>query len=141
MTVSERDDGAARSPTGGSMYVYGVARAGIVAGGAGVLGGAVTTIESGEVSAIVSDVDHENVRAKRRDLLLHAEVLQRAFAAGPVLPFRFGTVFPSARALADELLSPRQTELLELLGRFDGNGELRVRAAYHDQEAVFAEMV
>src|SRR5207248_9280131 len=47
----------------------------------------------------------------------------------------------SARALADELLSPRQTELLELLGRFDGNGELRVRAAYHDQEAVFAEMV
>jgi hypothetical protein len=106
-----------------------------------VLGGELGVIESGSVSAIISSVEQASVRAKRRDLLTHSEVLQRAFTRGPVLPFRFGTVFPSASALVDELLAPRERELASLLDRFDGLGELRLRAAYHDQAAILAEIV
>ena len=124
------------------MYVYGIARA----GGEfhvtdGVLGGSVSTLEHRELAAIAGAVSDRTVRAKRRDLLRHSEVLQQAFARDIVLPFRFGIVFPDAQALVDEVLEPRQEELLGLLDRFAGTGELRLRAAYHDRESILADIV
>jgi hypothetical protein len=81
------------------------------------------------------------VRAKRRDLLRHSDVLQEAFANGVVIPFRFGTVFPGRAALVDEVLAPRHDELNGLLEQFADTGELRLRAVYHDQESVLAAVV
>jgi hypothetical protein len=124
-----------------AAYLYGITRAGAKANGRGVLGGDVMTVEVGALAAVATRLEKESVRAKRRDLLAHSDVLQRVFADRTVLPFRFGVVFPSVDALVDELLVPRQDELLSLLDRFDGTGELRLRATYHDREAILAELV
>jgi hypothetical protein len=124
-----------------ALYVYGVTWAG--RGRVrrdGVRDAAVKAVEHGELAAIVSDVGAEPLRAKRRDLLRHSDVLQDAFAHAPVLPFRFGTVLESEDAVVDELLAARYEELVALLQRFDGLSELRVRATFvHD--AILAEIV
>jgi hypothetical protein len=126
----------------GPVYVYGVTRAGTSAPDAkGVLGGAVRLVELDGVAAVVSGVPDERVRAKRRDLLAHSDVLQAAYAHGVVLPLRFGTLFASEDELRSAFLEPRREELLSRLASFDGLGELRLRAVYHDQEAVLGEIV
>src|SRR5438874_1972806 len=125
-----------------SVYVYGVTWAdGTVARrGAGVAGADVGTVEQGELAAIVSTVADRFVRAKRRDLMSHMDVLAKAFASRTVLPLRFGSVFPGPEAVAGELLGARAEELVELLHRFDGLAELRMRGAYRE-EALLAEIV
>ena len=70
------------------------------------------------------------MRAKRRDLLAHSDVLQEAYGNGVVLPLRFGMLFDSEDELRDRLIDPRRDELLSLLERFDGVAEMRVRAQY-----------
>jgi len=125
-----------------SVYVYGVTWAdGTVARrGAGVTGADVGTVEQGELAAIVSQVPDRFVRAKRRDLMSHMDVLAQVFASRTVLPLRFGSVFPDPEAVVGELLGARYEELVELLHRFDGLAELRVRGAYHE-DALLAEIV
>jgi gas vesicle protein GvpL/GvpF len=126
----------------GPIYVYGILRSDhAVLGTKGVLDAGIGTVEHGKVAAIASPVPSLSVRAKRRDLLRHSDVLQEAFADGAVLPFRFGTVFPDREALVDEVLAPRHDELHGLLKQFADAGELRLRAAYHDQESVLAAVV
>jgi hypothetical protein len=122
--------------------VYGVTRAGTTAPDAkGVLGGDVRLVELDGIAAVVSPVPHERVRAKRRDLLAHSDVLQAAHAHGVVLPLRFGTLFSSEDELLSAFLEPRRDELLSRLASFDGLCELRLRAVYHDQDAVLADIV
>jgi hypothetical protein len=124
------------------VYVYGVTRAGTAAPAAkGVLGGDVRLVELDGVAAVVSGVPHERVRAKRRDLLAHSDVLQAAHEQGVVLPLRFGTLFSSEDELLSAFLEPRLDELRSRLASFDGLSELRLRAVYHDQDSVLAEIV
>jgi hypothetical protein len=142
VTVTAEPEVDRERVTGRPLYAYGIVRAGSAApAGAGIGGKPLTTVESGELAAIVTPVAGVRVRAKRRDLLRHSEVLQDAFASGTVLPLRFGLVFPSADVLQAELLEPRRVELGALLERFDGLGELRLRVSYHDQDQVLAELV
>ena len=115
--------------TQAALYVYGVTWSG--RGRLrrdGVHDAAVKAVDHGELAAIVSDVGGGPLRAKRRDLLRHSDVLQDAFAHAPVLPFRFGTVLESEDAVVDDLLAARYEELVALLQRFDGLSELRLRA-------------
>ena len=125
-----------------SLYVYGVTRAGAAAAsrGAGIGGADVDAVEHGELAAVVSPVPEGPVRAKRRDLMRHMDVLRDVFAASTVLPLQFGSVFPNVGAVADGLLAQRHDELVDLLQRFDGLAELRVRAAYRE-DVVLAEIV
>ena len=126
----------------GPVYVYGITRAGSGAPNAkGVLGGNVRLVELDGVAAVVSGVANERVRAKRRDLLAHSDVLQAAYSQGVVLPLRFGTLFSSEDELRTAFLEPRRDALLSSLASFDGLCELRLRAAYHDQDAVFGDIV
>jgi Gas vesicle synthesis protein GvpL/GvpF len=125
-----------------SVYVYGVtwADGAVARRGAGVAGADVDTLERGELAAIVSPVSDRFVRAKRRELMSHMEVLAKVFASCTVLPLRFGSVFPDPEAVVADLLGARYEELVELLHRFDGLAELRVRGAYRE-EALLAEIV
>jgi hypothetical protein len=124
------------------LYVYGIVRSGSPTPvRAGVLGGEVAAVAHGSVAALVTPLESERVRAKRRDLLAHSDVVQDAHEQGTVLPLRFGTVFESEAHLRERLLEARHDELLSLLQRFDGLAEMRVRASYHDQESVLAEIV
>lgn len=140
--VDDRDVAQSRRQAPAPVYAYAVVRAGKPAPGRpGVLGGEVGTVAHGSIAALVTPLESERVRAKRRDLLAHSDVVQDAYAHGTVLPLRFGTVFASDADLRARLLEPRHDELLSLLERFDGLGEMRVRAAYHDQDAILAEVV
>jgi hypothetical protein len=107
---------------------------------AGIGGAPVGRVVSGGLAALVSPVESDELRATRRDLLSHSAVLERAIAAGPVLPLRFGIVLRDEDAVANELLEPRHAELTALLERFERLVELRVKAFY-DEDAVLREIV
>jgi gas vesicle protein GvpL/GvpF len=124
-----------------ATYVYGVvgAKTAPDVEAAGIGGTDVRVLAHGDVAALVSDVTVP-IRAKRRELLSHSEVLNEAAASGTVLPLRFGTTFPDAEAVVAELLEPRHAELVGLLERFEGRVELMVKAFYHE-EAILAEIL
>jgi hypothetical protein len=122
------------------MYVYGVTDRGRTLRGSGVVDAPVDTVEHGSLAAIVSPVPSLHLRAKRRDILAHQDVLQRAFTKGAVIPFRFGTVFAGEDAVVSELLEPRHDDLARLLERLDGLVELSVRA-YYVEDAVLREII
>ncbi len=122
-------------------YVYGVTWAdGAPAAGQGIGDAAVQAVEHGELAALVSQLPSTDVRARRRDLLRHSEVLQQAFEQRTIVPLGFGTVFASGEDVVDELLEPRYEELVALLQHLDGLVELTVRAFY-DETAVLAALV
>lgn len=134
---------AADPASAAALYCYGVvgpASARMPAAG-GVADGAVNTVPYREVAALVTPVaSGRRVRATRRDLVSHSDVLAAAFQSATVLPLRFGTVFDSSEQLVDEFLEPRYKELTSLLERFEGTAELSVKA-FHREEAVLAEIV
>jgi hypothetical protein len=122
-------------------YVYGVTWAdGALGGAQGVGDTSVRALQHGELAALVSELPSADIRARRRDLLRHAEVLQQAFERRAVLPLGFGTVFASDEDVVTELLEPRYEELVALLQSLDGLVELTVRAFY-DEAGVLASIV
>ena len=126
--------------TGTATYVYGIAERELALRGSGVVDARVATVTHGSLAAIVSPVSSRRLRAKRRDLLAHQDVLQRAFAQATVIPFRFGTVFEDEDSLVSELLEPRHDTLVRMLERLDGMVELSVRA-YYVEDVVLREIV
>jgi hypothetical protein len=116
------------------VYVYGVGSPGSPVETTGIGDAPVSIVEHGELAAIVSRVGEARLRAKRRDLLRHSDVLQTAFASGPVIPLRFGTVFASEDELVDDFLAPRYEELVALLQRVEGLAELRLRATFQEEQ-------
>lgn len=124
-----------------ATYVYGVTWGDAPAIAAdGVCDAAVRLLEHGELAALVSDLSSPNVRARRRDLLRHANVLQQAFEGQTVVPLRFGTVFSSDEDVVAELFGLRYEDLVALLQRLDGLGELTMRAFY-DETGVLTAIV
>jgi|SRR5579862_839517 len=123
------------------VYVYGVTRSGTrLHRLTGLADAQVGLLEHGELAAIASDLQPGLVRAKRRDVLRHMEVLQRALETETVLPLAFGIVFGDRASVVDDLLVARYEELVGLLHRFDGLVELTVRAFYRE-DFVLAEIV
>ena len=125
-----------------SKYVYGVVPASMAprVGSSGIGGGAVETIAGDGAAALVSDVPDEELVAGRDELMVHARVLEEAFAEGIVLPMRFGLVMPDGDGVRRELLERHREELLSQLERLDGKVELRVRASY-EETALMREVV
>jgi hypothetical protein len=89
---------------------------------------------------LASALPTAEVRASRRSLYAHLRVLESAFAATPILPLPFGTVFTSEDAVREELLGRREAELVELLGRIEGLMQFTLTATY-DEEQVLREIV
>jgi Gas vesicle synthesis protein GvpL/GvpF len=122
-------------------YVYGVTWADAARSSTeGVLETSVRVLEHGELAALVSELPSADIRARRRDLLRHADVLQQAFERREILPLGFGTVFASSADVVAELLEPRYEELVALLQSLDGLVELTLRAFY-DEVGVLAAVV
>ena len=110
-------------------YVYGVVAGG---GGAapsadGVDGQRVELVERGALAALVSDAPSVPVKANRRNLTAHAEVLGAVVAERCVLPMQFGVVLPDRDAVGDELLGAHAERLGAQLRAFDPYVELDVR--------------
>lgn len=133
---------AVQSPPATALYCYGItsAKAAKAQPGAGLGAAPVEAVTCGELAALTSGVPAGTVRARRRDLMTHFDVLGTAFEHGPVLPLRFGIVFDDERTLVDEFLRPRRDELARLLRELEGQVELRVTAHYRE-DAILAEAV
>jgi len=108
-------------------YVYGVTWA------SARLPDDLDVIEHGDLAAVTMPVDRRHLRAKRRDLLRHAEIVQRVFERAPVLPLQFGAVLDD---VVGELLEPRHDELASLLTEIDGLAEVTVRAPFRDDDVL-----
>lgn len=131
---------AVQSPPTTALYCYGVVSARHAPPQLNGVGDErVEQVVHGQLAALTSRAP-ASVRARRRDLLAHMDVLAAAFESGPVLPLRFGTVFESEPSLVRDFLAPRERELVALLRQVDGQVELRVGAHYREQ-ALLAEIV
>lgn len=132
---------AVQSPPATSLYCYGVVSARDARPQPRGLGDErVEPVVHGDVAALVSPLPAGTVRARRRDLLAHMDVLAAAFGQGTVLPLRFGTVFANEGSVVDEFLVPRQNELAARLRDLSGQVELRVTAHYRE-DVILAEVV
>jgi hypothetical protein len=129
-------------PAGNATYVYGVVSAEEApAIEAPAIGGEgpVRAITSGGLTAIVSDVDSDFVRATREDLTRHMAVLEEIAAVTTVVPLRFGTVMPGDDVVRDDLLGGRADEVRGMLERLEGRIELSLNGMYEEQ--VLGEVV
>lgn len=113
--------------TAEGVYVYAIVRAGTAlpkgAGGVGSPPAAVRTIRQGLLDAVVSDAPPQ-LRARRRDLLAHQDLLMRLTDEGPVLPMRFGMVARDEATVLDQLAAAEPghvATLDELAGRIEIN--------------------
>src|SRR3954447_23012247 len=132
---------APTAPIATALYCYGVSRSGAAPPAlAGVGGAPVETVTVGGIAALTSRIESVDVRARRRDLVAHSDVLTAACEDGTVLPLWFGAAFMSEQALCDEFLGPRQDELKALLAEFDGRVELTVKAVYLE-DAILTELI
>jgi gas vesicle protein GvpL/GvpF len=113
----------------GGTYVYGVLRAGgkPPAGKPGVEEAPVRVVEYGRLAALASDAPKEPVKANRRNLTAHSNVLQEAIASGCVLPMQFGVVMPDDGVVSRELLERHAGELQRELESFADVVELNVK--------------
>ncbi|TQJ91617.1 GvpL/GvpF family gas vesicle protein [Streptomyces sp. SLBN-31] len=114
--------------TADTLYVYGIAPAGVEPPRAPGVGGAVVRLltEAG-LCAAVSDAP-AHVRARRRDLMAHQSVLGELGAQGPVLPMRFAVLTPDAVTLRHQLRSDR-AHLTAQLDGVRGCVEMNVKGA------------
>ncbi|HEY9328969.1 MAG TPA: GvpL/GvpF family gas vesicle protein [Streptomyces sp.] len=112
------------------VYVYAIVRAGIglpkSAVGVGAPPAAVRTIRQGALDAVISDAPPQ-LRARRRDLLAHQDLLMRLADEGPVLPMRFGMVAPDERTVIAQLAVDEPGHV-HVLDRLDGCFEINIKA-------------
>jgi hypothetical protein len=83
-------------------------------------------IAVGGISAVVSDVAAGRLRAERRHLAAHRDVLARLMSSTTPLPVSFGTVAASAEAVR-QILIQNQRSFVEQLNRVAGKAEMGLR--------------
>lgn len=123
-----------------STYVYGIVRDdasldGVKLSGVGPDAAPVRFVRAYGVAAVVSDAP-ETLRAKRRDLEAHQNVLLDLAQERGVLPLRFGAVSEDDVAVAAEL-SRLADHYSVLLDKLQGRVEFNVKAQ-HIEEAALA---
>lgn len=138
-----------------STYLYGIVRAPrtkkpseLPNEGVGNPPSPVRLLKHRELAALVSDVsddyhaESEGLRGMRRDMRVHAAVLNHVIESTTVLPFRFGVVLPDDETVVHDVLHARRAPLADYLDALDGAVEVTLRAAYVEQrvlEEVVAE--
>ena len=84
------------------------------------------SISAGSVSAVVSDVAAGRLRAERRHVAAHRNVLARLMTTVTPLPVSFGTVAASAEAVCQILIQNQRT-FVEQLNQVAGKAEMGLR--------------
>ncbi|MFF8537390.1 GvpL/GvpF family gas vesicle protein [Streptomyces sp. NPDC015532] len=116
--------------TGEGVYVYAIIRAGeplpVDATGVGDPAAELRVIRQGRLAAVVSEAPSK-LRARRRDLLAHQDLLLRLSEQGSALPMRFGVVAPDEDAVRGQLKA-REPEHLAALEHLADGVEVNVKA-------------
>ncbi|APE25515.1 MULTISPECIES: GvpL/GvpF family gas vesicle protein [Streptomyces] len=92
----------------------------------------VRVVAAGPLCAVVSDISEE-IRPKRRDVLIHQDVQERLMSGGPVLPLQFGYTATDESAV-EQALRKDADGYLATLERLRGCAEYHVRAVQDEEE-------
>jgi hypothetical protein len=106
----------------------------------GVADREVTLVRSGDVAALVSEVDLAKPLGTPEDLEAHEDILDSTASGSPVLPLRFGAVVSGEDAVTTELLDPHRDEFTQALAELEGRVQYVVRGRYVEQ-AILGEIV
>ncbi|MGW3667819.1 GvpL/GvpF family gas vesicle protein [Streptomyces sp. NPDC005141] len=116
--------------TADGVYVYAIIRSGrplpVDATGVGSPAASLRAIRQGRVAAVVS-VAPPKLRARRRDLLAHQDLLLRLSEQGPVLPMRFGMVARDEDTVRGQLTA-RESDHIAALEHLSDGVEVNVKA-------------
>ncbi|MFI2780378.1 GvpL/GvpF family gas vesicle protein [Streptomyces sp. ALB3] len=116
--------------TESGVYVYAIIPAGrklpADAVGVGSPPAALRLVGEGQVTAVVSAAP-PRLRARRRDLMAHQDLLMRLSDGSPLLPMRFGAVAPDEAAVRAQLTTS-QADHLAALRHLEGSVEINVKA-------------
>lgn len=126
------------------LYVYGIVP-GDVKLNSGVHGvgdppGEIRLVRSGDLAALVSEVDVTKPLGTPEDLQAHVEILDAVITDTPVLPSRFGAVLADEEAVAEDLLDRNHDEFAAALQQLEGRAEYIVRGRYVEQ-AILEEIL
>lgn len=91
-------------------------------------------VEHEGLGALVSPTPDGELRLRRDNILGHADVLQRAFEHGPLLPFRFGTVVSDEETVVRDVLAHDATGLAARLDALENAVEMQLKATYGEAE-------
>lgn len=137
MSTSTREDSTANQGQSTAIYVYGIVPGDVELNpgiqGVGDPPGEIRLVRSGDLAALISDVDITKPLGTPEDLQAHQEILDATVADTPVLPSRFGAVLTSEEAVADELLDANRSEFTAALAQLEGLAEYIVRGRYVEQ--------
>lgn len=135
-----------RAPQKTGIYVYGIFPGDIELAarrtGVGDPPAPLRVVRSGDLAALISEVDLARSLGSPEDLMAHESILDSSAADMPVLPMRFGAVLTSEDAVATELLDEHHDEFAAALGELDGRAEYVVKGRYVEPsvlEAVLSE--
>ncbi|MFL5943772.1 MAG: GvpL/GvpF family gas vesicle protein [Gaiellaceae bacterium] len=115
------------------LYLYGVTRPREIP--ERLAGDGVFLVEEDGRAALVSELEDGPVEATRRNLLAHADVVERLHEEAVVLPARFGYVLESREEALELLALP---DIEQLLQRHEQTCELTLKGTY--EESVLAEV-
>ncbi|NEB92689.1 GvpL/GvpF family gas vesicle protein [Streptomyces bauhiniae] len=106
--------------------------------GVGPEGSDLRVVSTEELSAVVSSAP-EGLRAKRRDLVAHEDVLARLTADGAALPMRFGLVGPDDDQVR-AALRENEDSYLRRLEELDGRVEFNLKVT-RDEDDLLRDIV
>jgi hypothetical protein len=118
-----------------ALYVYGIMRARDAAAAVGSADASrhLDAVDHDAISALVAETPDGELRLRRDNVLGHADVLDKAFASGPVLPLSFGSVVSDADTVVRQLLAPQAEQLARRLDALEGKAEMQVKAVYAEE--------
>ena len=89
-------------------------------------------VKHGRIAAIAARTEDDYIDPTRKNLTKYADLLADIARSITVVPMRFGVMVPTEDELVATIMEPRQTELLEMLQRFDGMVEVDVKGHYDE---------
>jgi Gas vesicle synthesis protein GvpL/GvpF len=134
MSAPAKEDQAQDQRSGRGVYVYGIVPGDVEvtedAQGVGDPPARVEVVSSGDLAALVSEIDTSKPLGRPEDLLAHQQLLDGTAPAAPVLPMRFGAVLDSKQSVVDELLAANHDELAKALSELEGKAQFVVKGRY-----------
>src|SRR5205823_5101757 len=98
----------------------------------GMAGAKPRLIRCGEIAAVVSEFDDEQVNVTRENVLAHERVVRRVLSETTPLPFRFGTVVTEAQL--QSYLDSQRDSLKAQLERVRGCVEMSVKVIWNPED-------
>jgi hypothetical protein len=120
-----------------AVHLYGVTRADatLPTGLQGRQDAAIRLIRGDSLAVMASDVD-PGAAAGRKDLLLHAHVLEACAEELTVVPMQFGMALADDEAVREQVLVGQRERLEYLLASLDGLVQVTVQASHEEEPAL-----